>query len=269
MIGDRLVGGLLGQAAAEKQPRLNPRRLDTAGVQPALEVISLGDGGLLQDVSITVMPGEAVAVTGLVCSGQSELAASIFGGRPRTSGQVMVNGRSIPVGSPRKAIAHGLGWLPEERKVQGLVLNMSVAENLTMANLHAVGQGGRLRRRREQQLADSMRSNLRIKTNTLDQQVGTLSGGNQQKVVFGKWLLADSRVMILSEPTRGVDVGAKEEIYREMTTFLANGGSILVSSSEIDEALMCDRMYVLSRGRIVAEFTHDDVVPDQLVSFLR
>ncbi|NMR21697.1 sugar ABC transporter ATP-binding protein [Cellulomonas fimi] len=269
MIGDKLVGGMLGQAASEKQPRINPRGAGFTAGAPALEVHALSDGALLENISLRVMPGEAVAVTGLVGSGQAELAACIFGGRPRSSGEVLVDGKPLAPGSPRRSIASGLGWLPEERKLQGLVLSMSVAENLTLASLRSVGMWGRLRRRLEQTLAETMAANLRIKTRGVAQRVGDLSGGNQQKVVFGKWLLARSRVLIVSEPTRGVDVGAKEEIYREMTAFLAGGGSMLVSSSEIDEALMCDRIYVLSRGRIVAELAHDDTDPDELVSFLR
>ena len=268
MIGDRLMGGLVENASSTgKHTRLNtgtPR----SGT-PALEIASVGDGGLLQDISLTVRPGEAVAVTGLVGSGQSELAACIFGARPRSNGSVRVNGREVKSGSPRAAIRAGLGWLPEERKVQGLVLNMSVAENLTLTDLKAVRRGGALVRRVENRLAERVKDSLAIKATSVNQPVGTLSGGNQQKVVFGKWLLAGTKLMVVSEPTRGVDVAAKEEIYREMRQFLAEGGSILVSSSEIDEALMCDRIYVMSRGRVAAELDHDQVDSDQLVSLLR
>jgi ribose transport system ATP-binding protein len=208
-------------------------------------------------------------VTGLLGSGQSELATCIFGSRPRTSGDIYVGGRKLASRSPRATIRAGLGWLPEERKVQGLVLGMGVAPNLTVTDLGQVSRLGYLRRRSEQRLARKLVSRLAIKANGIDQPVGTLSGGNQQKVVFGKWLLAGSRVLILSEPTRGIDVAAKEEIYREMRNFLAEGGSILVSSSEIDEALMCDRIYVLGRGRVVAEFTHDGIEHDRLLALLR
>ncbi|GAA1567450.1 sugar ABC transporter ATP-binding protein [Dactylosporangium maewongense] len=268
MIGDKLLGGMVGQVGGGAHRRLNPNAV--AGNQPpALEVRSVSDESILRDISLTVMPGEAVAVTGLLGSGQSELAACIFGSRSRTAGDVYVNGRKLSSRSPRATIRAGLGWLPEERKVQGLVLGMSVAQNLTVTDLNQVSKLGFLRRRVEQRLAKKLSSTLAIKTRGVDQPVGTLSGGNQQKVVFGKWLLAGSRVLILSEPTRGIDVAAKEEIYREMRNFLAEGGSILVSSSEIDEALMCDRIYVLGRGRVVGEFSHDDIEHDRLVSLLR
>jgi ribose transport system ATP-binding protein len=268
MIGDKLLGGMVGQVGARTHRRLNPNKV-AEDQTPALEVRSVSDENILRDISLTVMPGEAVAVTGLLGSGQSELATCIFGSRPRTSGDIYVGGRKLASRSPRATIRAGLGWLPEERKVQGLVLGMGVAPNLTVTDLGQVSRLGYLRRRSEQRLARKLVSRLAIKANGIDQPVGTLSGGNQQKVVFGKWLLAGSRVLILSEPTRGIDVAAKEEIYREMRNFLAEGGSILVSSSEIDEALMCDRIYVLGRGRVVAEFTHDGIEHDRLLALLR
>lgn len=268
MVGDRLAGGLVGQLAQGGHSRINVSSPRTDG-PPALEVRSLSDEHTLRDVSLSVMPGEAVAVTGLVGSGQSELAACIFGSRPRASGQVFVAGREIPPRSPRRVIRAGLGWLPEERKLQGLVLEMSVSANLTLASLRKVAPVGFLRRRFEKKVAQQMVGTLGVKTAGVEQKVGTLSGGNQQKIVFGKWLLANTRTMIFSEPTRGIDVAAKEEIYREMRNFLSQGGSVLVLSAEIDEALMCDRIYVLGRGRIVGEFPHEGIDSDRLLGLLR
>ncbi|MDQ1620298.1 MAG: ribose transport system ATP-binding protein [Actinomycetota bacterium] len=267
MVGDRLASGLVGQVATGGSNRinLNSPRSERA---PALEVAELSDDGVLHNVSITVMPGEAVAVAGLVGSGQSELAACIFGSRPRVSGRVLVDGKDLPTGSPQAAIRAGVGWLPEERKHQGLVLNMPVAANLTMANLRRVASLGLLRLRAEERLSDELVRTLSIKAGP-GQKVGSLSGGNQQKVVFGKWLTAMSTTLILSEPTRGIDIAAKEEIYREVRKFLDKGGSVLVISSEIDEALMCDRVYVIARGTIVGQFRHDDIERDQLLSLLR
>lgn len=268
MIGDRLAGGMLDQAGHGVHARLNTSRA-AENAPPALEVAGLTDDGTLHDISLTVRPGEIVAVTGLVGSGQSELAACIFGSRPRRRGTISVLGKQVPARSPRASIAAGLGWVPEERKRQGLVLGMSIAENFTMSDLSVASRFGMVSRRSERKVGQSMATTLGVKASGVGQSVGTLSGGNQQKVVFGKWLLARTRVLLLSEPTRGIDVAAKEEIYREMRRFLDAGGSILVLSSEIDEALMCDRIYVLGRGRIVAELAHDDVDTDHLVSLLR
>lgn len=268
MVGEGLAGGLVGQLAQGGRSRINVSSPRKDG-PPALEVRSLSDEHSLRDVSLTVMPGEAVAVTGLVGSGQSELAACIFGIRPRTSGEVFVGGREIAARSPGAVIRAGLGWLPEERKLQGLVLEMSVGANLTLANLRKVAPMGLLRRRVERKVAQKMVQTLGVKTAGIGQKVSTLSGGNQQKIVFGKWLLANTRTMIFSEPTRGIDVAAKEEIYREMRNFLSQGGSVLVLSAEIDEALMCDRIYVINRGHIVATFAHEGMDPDRLVELLR
>jgi ribose transport system ATP-binding protein len=267
MVGDRLTGGLVGQGPGARRRRISSASVPSDGT-PTLEVESLSDQGLLRDVSLKVMPGEAVAVTGLVGSGQSELAASLFGSRRRTAGTIAVDGRPASIGSPRAAIRAGLGLVPEDRKSQGLVLGMPLAPNVTMASISRVAPLGLLNRRREQRVArDTVRA-LSVKA-TETQRTGTLSGGNQQKVVFGKWLAADAKVMILSEPTRGVDVGAKEEIYGAMRAFLDQGGATLVLTSEIDEALLCDRVYVLAKGRIVGEFPHDEIDHDDLVSLLR
>jgi ribose transport system ATP-binding protein len=233
-----------------------------------LEVQDLTDEGQLRDVSLTVMPGEAVAVTGLIGSGQSELAASLFGSR-RSRGAVTVQGRRVAITSPRRAIRAGLGLVPEDRKAHGLVLDMPVAPNVTMANLRRVAPLGLLRRRREDQLARETIRTLAVKATGPHQRTGTLSGGNQQKIVFGKWLAAGSKVMIVSEPTRGVDVAAKQEVYGALSDFLRQGGAALVLTSEIDEALLCDRVYVMAKGRIVGEFAHGDIDHDRLVSLLR
>jgi ribose transport system ATP-binding protein len=268
MVGDRLTDGLVGQVSAGRsRRRINTARVPADGT-PMLEVRSLSDEGLLRDVSLKVMPGEAVAVAGLIGSGQSELAGSLFGSR-RSTGEIRVQGRRIAIRSPRAAIRAGLGLVPEDRKSQGLVLDMPLAPNVSMASLRRVAPLGVLRRRKEEQLAQETIRKLAVKATHSGQRAGTLSGGNQQKVVFGKWLAADAKVMILCEPTRGVDVAAKEEIYGAIRDYLARGASTLVLTSEIDEALLCDRIYVLARGRIVGELPHDETDHGRLVSLLR
>lgn len=268
MIGDRLVGSLVGQLAGGGHARINTTQVQ-ADARPVLEVRDLEDGRAVRKVSLTVQPGEAVAVTGLVGAGQSELAACIFGARPHLAGHILVDGRRRQINGPGDAIRAGIGWLPEDRKHQGLVLNMPVSSNVTMASIGRITRSGFLSRRSERRLTAQMVDSLGIKTSSDGQAVGSLSGGNQQKVVFGKWLLTDTRILICSEPTRGIDVVAKQEIYREIRNFLARGGAVLVLSSEIDEALMCDRVYVMGRGEVVAEFDHEDADPDQMMALLR
>jgi ribose transport system ATP-binding protein len=268
MVGERFTEGLVGQLGAGGQRRLNTRPVDDSAV-PALDVRGLSDEGILRDISLTVRPGEVVSVAGLVGSGQSELAACLFGARRRSDGRIFVCGEERSVRSPQAAARAGLGLVPEERKTQGLVLGMPLSANITMANIGRVSRAGILRRRAENALAVRMAESLGLSATGVDQRAGTLSGGNQQKVVFAKWLVADAKVMVLSEPTRGIDVAAKEEIYRSVRTFLEGGGAALVISSELDEALMCDRIYVLARGRIVGEFDHDGLDHNRLVSLLR
>jgi ABC-type sugar transport system ATPase subunit len=268
MVGDRLVAGLVGQHGAGKRRRINPGRADSEAT-PIFEARAISDDTLLQDVSIRIQPGEAVAVSGLVGSGQSQLAGCLFGSRPLTSGEVLIDGRVVDVDSPRAAIRAGIGLVPEDRKTQGLVLDMPLTPNISLASLARVSRLGLLRGRRENRLAETMIERLGVQPRRASQKAGNLSGGNQQKVVFAKWLAAGARLLLFSEPTRGVDVAAKEGIYEAIGDFLRQGGSALVLSSEIDEALMCDRIYVLARGRIAGEFSHDAIDPDRLLALLR
>ena len=198
-----------------------------------------------------------------------QLAACVFGAGRRLGGQVLVHGESVQSDSPRASVQAGLGWIPEERKTQGLVLNMSVSGNLVLSSLKRISRLAFVSGRRERIAAASVVRLLGIRTPSLTHAVRTLSGGNQQKVVFGKWLRAHSRVLILSDPTRGVDVGAREEIYREIREFLASGGAALVVTSDVDEAMLFDRIFVISRGRLVGEFRRGEVDPAKFLALLR
>jgi ribose transport system ATP-binding protein len=268
MVGDNLAGEFVGQISRGGRRRINP-----AGVrydqEPRFEIRGLSDSLLLDHVSLTVMPGEAVAVTGLVGSGQSELAACLFGSRPHLSGEFLMGGLSRRIRSPRDAIKFGLGWIPEDRKWQGLVLEMSVKANISMPSLPAMRRFGFRRSSKEHRLAEKMIQSLGIRVRDADQQVGTLSGGNQQKVVFAKWIAAGAQLLIVSEPTRGVDVAAKETIYQAIGTYLSEGGSVLLLTSEVEEALMSDRIYVMQRGRLTDPLDHDAIDSDLLLSMLR
>ncbi len=269
---DRIVALMLGKSDEDRVVAGHGAARSgeaSAAKVPAFEIRNLSDQTILRNISLAVMPGESIAVTGLVGSGQLQLAACAFGAQDRTAGTVLVHGKPIRAGSPRSAVAAGIGWVPEERKSQGLILNMSVRDNLTVSSLHSVSRFALLDGGRETAAARRMTRALSIKTPTLDHAVKTLSGGNQQKIVFGKWLLAGSTVMILSDPTRGVDVGAREEIYREIRSFLDEGGAALVVTSDIDEAMLFDRILVIARGRLVGEFRHGQVDHDTFLSLLR
>lgn len=269
MVGEKLIGGFVGQLTTGGRRRINPRGADSDKETPILEVKNLSDSHLLTDIGLSVMPGEAVAVTGLVGSGQSELAACLFGSRPHLTGQFLIGGRPVRIRAPRDAIKAGLGWIPEDRKSQGLVLDMSVQANISMPSLRRIQRLGFRKGSKERQLADRMIDSLGIRVRDANQHVGTLSGGNQQKVVFAKWIAAGAQLLIVSEPTRGVDVAAKETIYEAIGIYLAQGGSVLLLTSEIEEALMSDRIYVMQRGRLSDSFAHDMIDSDRLLSMLR
>ncbi len=208
----------------------------------------------VREVNISIRAGEVVGLGGLMGAGRSELALAIFGQDRLTSGAVMVDGAEIRLRSPADAIAAGIGLAPEERKSQALLLMRSVAENVTLCVRDRVSRFGFLSRAAELLVAGEQVERMRVKTPSLDQLVSNLSGGNQQKVVLGRWLARAPRVLILDEPTRGIDVGAKAEIYRLIAELAASGIAILVISSELPELIgLSDRILVMAAGRIVGE----------------
>ena len=195
--------------------------------EEGLRVEGLARHGAFEDVSFSLHRGEIVGLTGLVGAGRTEVARAIFGADRLDGGRVLLDGSPVVIRSPQDAIRRGIGLLTEDRKAQGLVLNMTVRENTTLANLKSVVCGPFVARRREQQAARQFVEELRIKTPSIEQVVQNLSGGNQQKVVLAKWLFTESRILIFDEPTRGIDVGAKVEIYRLMNELVARGVCIL------------------------------------------
>ncbi|MFM7245489.1 MAG: sugar ABC transporter ATP-binding protein [Planctomycetaceae bacterium] len=229
---------------------------------PLLEIERLTlarDGGgqaIVDDVSLTVHAGEVVGLFGLMGAGRTELLEAVYGLHPcSTTGRIRVGGVDTTFRSPRDALAAGLALAPEDRKADGLVLGSSVAENISMASLEQVTRAGIVSRRREHDRAREAVSRLAIKTPSTAQAVGTLSGGNQQKVVLAKGLACGPRVLLLDEPTRGIDIGAKREIYGLIDELACGGMGILVASSELPEILgIADRILVLAEGRVTAEF---------------
>jgi ribose transport system ATP-binding protein len=262
MIGRQLKTSLMGEVLfAEATESVAKPRIGTGGNREdvALAVEGLSDGSAVHDVSFEIHRGEVLGIAGLIGSGQAELAASLFGDRPIRNGTVRVDGRRVDLRSARSAIRAGIGLLPESRKTQGLVLGMPVEQNITLANLAAFSRSSILDRRRERRAATQMRDALQMKVGSLEHAAVTLSGGNQQKIVLAKWLVSQAKILIFHEPTRGVDVGAKEEIYDLIRKFVEQGGAALVMSAELAETMMCDRVLVLARGRIVGQFEHDEV----------
>jgi len=210
--------------------------------------------GSIEDVSFDVRAGEIVAVYGIAGSGRDELGPALAGAVPRSGGDVVIVGRHLPSGRSTSAIAAGVGYVPAERRSQGLVMSMSVRENLTLGILKRLSRFGVLRKRYERRLARQWMGNLRLAAPSTETIVDTLSGGNQQKVLLARWLVAESKVLILDEPTRGVDIATKAEIYRILRGLADGGTGVLVVSSDLEEvSIVGDRVLVVRNGRIVAE----------------
>lgn len=260
MIGRDLGSSLIGKAIERhEKPRMgNGGNSD----QIALSVQNLSDGSVLHDISFNLYSGEVLGIAGLVGSGQTELASCLFGSREWLSGKVAVNGRYLKLRSPIEAVRSGIGLLPQDRKNQGLVLNMTITENITMASLSDISKYTVISRSKENQTALELSRKLKVKMSSTEQKVVNLSGGNQQKVVLAKWLASKTKILIFDEPTRGIDVGAKDEIYKLIGEFVREGGSVILISSELQETLMCDRILVMARGRIVGDFSHEEVDPN-------
>ncbi len=232
----------------------------------ALEVDGLTRTGIFEDVALRLHAGEIVALAGLVGAGRSEIARAIFAADPSDGGRVAVAGHPTHFRSPRDAIKSGIAMLPESRKDQGLVMGASVADNMTLAVLKRFSRFGVSRRRAERDAARIMAERVAIRGGSLSGAVSLLSGGNQQKALFGKWLMAEPRILIVDEPTRGVDIGAKETIYKLLRELAGDGMAVLVISSDIDEVIaIADRAVVVRAGRIVVDFQADEIDKERIM----
>lgn len=255
---DRVIKAMVGREMADRYP---PRQPDIGNT--VFEVRNWrahhpqhSEREVIKGVDLTVRRGEIVGIAGLMGAGRTELAMSIFGKSwgQRISGQVLLNGQEIDVGTVEKAVRHGLAYVTEDRKGNGLVLSEDIQFNVSLANLGGISTATVMDHGREHQVAQDYRRRLRIRCSGVDQKTVNLSGGNQQKVVLGKWLFTNPEVLILDEPTRGIDVGAKYEIYTLIAQMAAEGKCVIVISSEMPELLgITDRIYVMNEGRFVAE----------------
>jgi rhamnose transport system ATP-binding protein len=253
-VADTTSAELVQMMVGRRIDNLFPKTIVPIGA-PVLEARDIVRRPMTKSVSLAVRAGEIVGLAGLVGSGRSEFAQTIFGITPAESGEIRLMGQTVRIDSPESARVKGIAYVPEDRGVQGLVRPMSVLHNFSLAALGALAHTGFIDRAAERRMAEEGVQRFSVKTNSVDEIAGRLSGGNQQKIVLGKWLANNPKLLILDEPTRGIDVGAKAEIHRLMSELAGTGVAILMISSELPEVLgMSDRVLVMREGRLVAEF---------------
>jgi rhamnose transport system ATP-binding protein len=258
-----LVRAMVGRELAERPPET----VGAAPGEPMLTVDRLTREGVFTDISFTVRSGEIVALAGLVGAGRSEVARAVFGIDRYDAGQVTVRGRRLKKASPTSAMAAGIGFVPEDRRQQGLVMDMSVQQNVALASLDTLRKGGLIRASAERAMAADWAARLAIKYGRLTDPVSMLSGGNQQKVVLAKWLGRKPAVLIVDEPTRGIDVGTKAEVHHLLTELARSGVAVLMISSELPEVLgVAERVLVMREGRLVAEFSHAEASEESIMA---
>lgn len=254
---ESLVTGMLGRTFDTSFPEISEVPSDAP---VAVSIRNLSAANVVNDVSFEIRAGEILGLAGLVGSGRSEVARAIFGAEKRSSGEIDVGGKPVRIKRPRDAVAAGIALLPEDRKGQGLLMQRTVIDNITLPHLRRVSSGGVVAKRRERRAILDLISGLGIRGSAVTARVDTLSGGNQQKVLFAKWLFGRPRVLIADEPTRGIDVGAKRSIYELIHNLAAEGVAVLIISSELEEVLgLSHRVLVLRGGRLVAEFSRDEM----------
>ncbi len=269
---DRIIRGMVGREISDRFPKREGVEIGEVAMEvsdwnvfhPLYREKKVVDG-----VSLQVRRGEVVGISGLMGAGRTELAMSIFGHSygANISGELKLNGRAVKLNSVHDAIQHGMAYVTEDRKVNGLILSNPIRVNTTLANLPGVSAGIVIDPDKEYAVADDYRKKLNTKCTGVEQKVGNLSGGNQQKVLLAKWMFADPDILILDEPTRGIDVGAKYEIYCIINDLVAAGKSGVMISSELPEVLgMSDRIYVMNEGRIVGEFQQADASQEKIMA---
>jgi ribose transport system ATP-binding protein len=250
---DSLIAAMVGRTL----DNLFPKEFGTKG-EVALKAEHLMEGGVLDDVSFEAYNGQVLGFAGLVGAGRTETMRAIFGADPLDSGKIFIHGKEVKIKTPRHAIQNGIAFLTEDRKGQGLVLQESIRNNVILANMKGFTSGLFLNDKKISEATEANIRDLRIKTPSADEIVGQLSGGNQQKVVIGKWVNTDADIFIFDEPTRGIDVGAKIEVYNVMNRLVKEGKCVIMISSEMPEILgMSDRVVVMRGGRVMATVDRD------------
>jgi rhamnose transport system ATP-binding protein len=261
MTPDDMVRRMVGRELGALFPKQDAQIGD-----PVLSVHRLTREGVFFDVSFDVRAGEIVALAGLVGAGRSEVARAIFGIDRADAGHVEVQGQRVPAGRPLAAMRAGLAFVPEDRRLQGLVMDLSIARNATLTRMKALTRLGLIRVGAENRLTREWADRLQLKFHRLEDPVGFLSGGNQQKVVLAKWLATEPKLLILDEPTRGIDVGTKAEVHRLMSELAGRGLAVLMISSELPEVLgMADRVLVMHEGRLSRELSRADADEESVI----
>ena len=267
----RIIKGMVGREISDRFPKRVPNIGDVS-----MEVRNWNvyhplhkDRKVVDDVNIYVRKGEVLGISGLMGAGRTELAMSIFGKSygENITGQIILNGKEVQLNTVKSAIKHGLAYVTEDRKGNGLILSNPIKTNTTVANLEAVSHRTVIDKHKEYAVAVEYKDKLKTKAPSVEQHVGNLSGGNQQKVLLAKWMFANPDILILDEPTRGIDVGAKYEIYCIINQLVAEGKSVILISSELPEVLgMSDRIYVMNEGRIVGELDAKEATQEKIMS---
>ena len=243
-----------------------PRKTTAPTSEAALEVRHLSKRNMYEDIGFSAYQGEILGISGLVGAGRTEIMKSIFGAIKPDSGEILMEGRPVSIKNPNQARQAGIALVPEDRKREGVILGMSLRDNICLPNHDKICRFGRINRKKRDQLAERYIADLQIRPANPERQIQNFSGGNQQKGVIAKWLAADPKVMILDEPTRGIDVGAKVEIYNIINALAARGTSVIVVSSELLELLgICDRILVVNNGRISGEFGREQFSQDTIM----
>ena len=269
----RIIKGMVGRELSDRFPK---RESHVGEVMMEVKNWNVyhplySERKIVDDVSINVRKGEVLGISGLMGAGRTELAMSIFGKSygENISGQLFIQGKEVHLNSVQDAIKHKLAYVTEDRKGNGLILSNPIKINTTLANLGAVSNKTVIDKDKEYSVAVDYKEKLKTKCPTVEQNVGNLSGGNQQKVLLAKWMFADPDILILDEPTRGIDVGAKYEIYCIINQLVSEGKSVIMISSELPEILgMCDRIYVMNEGRMVGELDGKDATQEKIMTYI-
>jgi ABC-type sugar transport system ATPase subunit len=260
---NEIIRMIVGRSLAEKFPE----RQTTPG-DIVFEAKELSVPGMLDNVSFNIRRGEVLGLAGLIGSGRTSLAKALFGAIPYTRGSLTMNNQTIHIRSPRDAIRAGIGYLPEDRKEEGVVLNKSIAWNVTLPVLRLYKRLFNIDFKKEKKDVFDLVDKLNVRTPSIYRMVKHLSGGNQQKVVFSKWLCANSKLYIFDEPTRGIDVGTKTDIYFIINRLVAEGNSVMVISSELPEILgICDRIVVMHDGKVAGELTKEEATQEKIMHY--
>ncbi|MCA9978310.1 MAG: sugar ABC transporter ATP-binding protein, partial [Anaerolineales bacterium] len=258
---DELIQMMVGRQLEDLFPKQ-----DVVRGKAILEVANLSVAGAFDNISFTLHAGEILGMAGLVGAGRTDVACAIFGIKPADTGQIIIDGQQVTVRNPQQAMSLGISYVPEDRQNHGLVLPMQIGDNITLPMINEFATYGWLNPQKEKAAAQAAAKKLEVKAYGIEQKAKELSGGNQQKVVLAKWLNTNPRILILDEPTRGIDVGTKAAVHHLMSSLAAEGIAILMISSELPEVLgMSDRILVMREGHITGEFSHTEATQEKLM----